>query len=46
MAHSDFMAMQYAFKAQFGYNMIESGHDDLSIQFFRGWTKATAMEVA
>lgn len=46
MAHSDYMAMKYAFKEQFGYYMIESGHDALSVQFFRGWTKAEQIAIA
>jgi hypothetical protein len=41
MAHSDFMAMKVAFKAQFGYHMIESGHDVTSVQFFVGWKQCS-----
>jgi hypothetical protein len=46
MKHSDFMDMKYAFKNQFNKYMIEDGHDALSIQFFRGWTMASSMEIS
>lgn len=45
MAHHDFMTMKQLFKAQFGYHMIESGHDEISIQFFVGWKRCTLIEL-
>ena len=43
MSHSDFMAMKQEFRTQFGYHMIESGHDKTSIQFFIGWQRSSSI---